>query len=113
MHWCSAGFQMPRRTCYDLSEPGLRPACLPGAPGRRQDHLRSACSDAPPSSQKTGDLLNLENFVFGLAHVDAQLCCSGSLPGPGHGLPACTWRCECTESSLGSWSTPPEYLSLG
>src|SRR6056297_2867802 len=64
MHWCSAGFQMPRRVCYDLSEPGLRPACLPGAPGRRQDHLRSACSDAPPSSQKTGDLLNLENFVL-------------------------------------------------
>src|SRR6056297_2367741 len=50
-------------------------------------------------------------LLAGLAHTDAHLRCSGSLPGPG--LPACTWRCECTESSLGSWSTPPEYLSLG
>ena len=46
-----------------------------------------------------------------LIHAALAVCLTLALACP----PArtCTWRCECTESSLGSWSTPPEYLSLG
>src|SRR6056297_963132 len=70
MHWCSAGFQIPRRTCYDLSEPGLLASSLsPWSSWSSAGPSSVGMFGPPPSSQKTGDLLNLENFVLDLRLV--------------------------------------------